>query len=196
MESQRDVDCLCLTDASDVNPPDAALVQWLACGRQEVMGELLRRHHPRVWRLAYRLTGNADAADDLAQEAFVRLYTSAGRYRPTAALFTLLHRIVVNLVIDQRRGRKPVLRLTDLKADPPAREEMESPESHERSRRVQLAVQALPERQRAAVVLHRYESLSYREIAEILETTEAAVESLVMRGYAQLRESLADLRPM
>lgn len=166
-------------------------MRLLGDGNRDVMREILLRHQPRTWRLAYRLTGNRPAADDLTQEAFIRLYQSAPRYRPDAGLATFLHRITVNLVIDARRSQKPAAPLADV--DIPAPPSSDPLIENERAAQVSRAVLALPDRQRAAVVLHRYESLSYREIASILGTTEPAVESLIMRAYAGLRKTLADL---
>jgi RNA polymerase sigma-70 factor, ECF subfamily len=173
---------------------DAELMRSLAKRAVEPMRELLRRHQARAWRLAWRMMSNAAAADDITQEAFFRLFQTAGRYRPDAALTTFLHRIVVNLCIDARRTRHAHLSLSDAGGDRAADAEPDPVEAAERAQRVQVAIQALPERQRIVIVLHRYEGMSYRQIAEITENSESAVESLLMRGYAGLRSTLADLR--
>jgi RNA polymerase sigma-70 factor, ECF subfamily len=181
------------TPAAEDSRTDAQLVEQLPRQGNSAMRTLLRRHQAAVWRLAWRLTGDAATADDLTQEAFLRLYQMAARYRPEAALSTFLHRIVVNLVIDARRTRRSHLRLQDA-PEPPAADGKPDPlVAAERARRVQQAIQALPERQRVALVLHRYEGQSYKQIAEVTQDSAAAVESLLMRAYARLRQELADL---
>jgi RNA polymerase sigma-70 factor (ECF subfamily) len=158
------------------------------------MAQLLRLHQERVWRLAYHLTSSAAAADDVTQETFLRLYRSAGKYKPTAALPTFLHRIVVNLCIDARRTGHPALALSSLGRDPPGRAADDPVEQTERAQQVRAALEALPQRQRTAVILHRYEDLSYEQIAHAMDISESAVESLIMRGYAELRRRLASLQ--
>jgi RNA polymerase sigma-70 factor (ECF subfamily) len=172
---------------------DRVLMERLGRGDPKPMAELVERYQARLWRLAFRLCTNRAQADDLVQEAFLRLYRSASHYRPEASLATYLHRIVVNLAIDARRTAHPALPLSSLKAPLPQDEVPNPLIESERSLRVQAALRSLPDRQRTAVILHRYESLSYREIAQVMEASESAVESLIMRAYAQLRERLADL---
>jgi RNA polymerase sigma-70 factor (ECF subfamily) len=172
---------------------DVELMKQLALGKANAMRELMRRHQPWVWRIAWRMVGNAATAEDLVQETFLRLFRSADRYKPDASLKTYLRRIVVNLGIDFRRSSRPAMALAQDDREPAAADSPDPLEIQERQQRVQKAIQKLPPRQRAALTLHRFENQSYREIAEVMDLSESAVESLVMRAYASLREALADL---
>ena len=173
----------------------------MAClGRGGVacLGELSQRHRERVRRLAYRLLGRWDAAEDVAQEVFLRVQCAAGRYRPEARFTTWLHRVVVNLCHDaqRREQRQPgALPSDDSWAEPGVDDEPGAEmEATETAQRVAAAVRRLPDRQRTALVLHRYEELSHQQIAQITGWSSSAVESLIVRAYAQLREELADLQ--
>jgi RNA polymerase sigma-70 factor (ECF subfamily) len=135
------------------------------------------------------VTGRVDAADDICQETFLRVLRGARSYQPAAAFTTWLHRIVVNLCLD--RAKRPKLAL--LNEDPPA--DLATPDAplrrEEQTAAVQRAIAALPERQRIALVLHRFQGLSHAQVAESTGWTESAVEALLVRAYAQLRERLA-----
>ena len=168
-------------------PADAELMRELAAGRMEALAALVRRHQHSVRAIAWRMTGREDAADDITQETFLRVYRSAGSYRPTAAFTTWLYRIVVNLCLD--RARAP--RMVDLPEDAPAPETADGPLLRaERLEAVRKAVAALPERQRIAVILHRFEGLSHAQIAAATGWSEPAVESLLTRAYETLRAAL------
>jgi len=171
--------------------PDSLLVRSIADGHLDALEPLVRRHQDNVRRLAYRFLGRWGDADDVAQEAFLRVVCAAPRYQPTARFTTWLHRIVVNLCLDARRRQTRFVAADppDLPADPPA----DVLERDETVRRVREALDSLPERQRMAVILHRYEGESHREIAEVTGWSESAVESLLVRAYANLRRTLADL---
>ncbi|QNN21045.1 sigma-70 family RNA polymerase sigma factor [Planctomycetales bacterium ZRK34] len=173
---------------------DEQLIAAVA-GRDEAAFEtLVRRHQTKALGLAYRLLGDADVAQDIAQEAFFRVYRHADRFEPTARFTTWFYRIVVNLCTDYRRRRvnKTVALPTIEPAGPAADDPLESAE---RAARVQAALAELPDRQRTAVVLHRYQGMSHREIAEMTDDSVSAVESLLVRAYATLRKKLADLGP-
>lgn len=180
-----------VADARDIeSADDRLLMAHLAAGDRNALAELVRRHQMLAFRLAYRTTGNRATAEDITQDAFLRVWRSAARYEPTASFETWLHRIVVNLCLDQFKKRKPVQAET---ADP-ATEIEDSPgaslERDERADRVRKAVQRLPERQRIAVILHRFSEFPQRRIAEITGWSVSAVESLLVRAYAGLRDAL------
>jgi RNA polymerase sigma-70 factor (ECF subfamily) len=182
-----------ITAVNAEQPSDQELVAGLAGGDMACLGELVRRHQDRVVGLAYRLLGRWDAAEDVGQDAFLHVHRAAGRYRPEALFTTWLYRIVVNLCRDvRRRDRRRPLPLPDrvpAAPDPPA-----GPlERRELAERVRRAVAQLPDRQRTAVVLHRYQGLSYREVAEATGWSASAVESLLVRAYAHLRRALEPL---
>jgi RNA polymerase sigma-70 factor, ECF subfamily len=171
------------------SPADGDLMASVARGDMSALATLVRRHQQRVRALAYRLSGRWDVADDIAQEVFLRVLRSAQSYRPTAAFGTWLHRIVVNLCLD--RGRRP--RLAELAVAPQAGSGAQALEvlvRQERQQAIQREVSALPERQRVALVLHRFEGLSHAEIAAATGWSESTVESLLVRAYARLRQRL------
>ncbi|WP_428937731.1 RNA polymerase sigma factor [Fontivita pretiosa] len=163
----------------------------LARGDMAALGSLVRRHQHRVRALAYRLTGRWDLADDLAQETFLRVYRSARSYTPSAAFSTWLYRIVVNLCLDQAR-RPRLAEIADPgEVQPASQAGSDAPLlDRERAEAIQRAIDALPPRQRIALLLHRFEQMSHAQIAQATGWSESAVESLLVRAYAQLRQRL------
>lgn len=163
-------------------------------GDREAFGGLIQSHRQRVWAVAFRYTRRPEDADDITQEVFIRLWKAAAKWEPAARLSTWLYRVTANLCLDFRGKRnQSVISLTgDLAASSEA--VSEALEAQETAARVQRAIAALPERQRMAVILHRFEGLSYEEIAKVTQWSEAAIESLLSRAYAALRSQLADMR--
>ncbi len=165
----------------------------IAQGDRDALAQLVRRHQPSVLSTAFRILRRWDQAEDVAQEAFLRVHRAAPKYVPSAAFTTWLYRIVVNLCRDALRKRRPDLEppaeLSDGRAPRPGSEL----EGDERARAVRTAIAQLPERQCTAVILHRYAGLSHAEIAQTTGWTVPAVESCLVRAYAHLRETLADL---
>ena len=179
---------------SNEPPADAQLMARVGRGDMAALGELVRRHQHSVVAFAVRLLGRRDLAEDVAQEAFLHVHRAARRYRPEAQFTTWLYRIVLNLCRDaQRRASRAPEPLTE-GAAPPLDPAPDPIEARERAERVRRALAALPERQRVAVTLHRYQGLSHREIADATGWSESAVESLIVRAYATLRKELADLK--
>lgn len=174
------------TDSSADRASDANLIAAFRKGDESAFEVLYGRHYPTVLNVAYRMLGDRDAAEDLAQDVFVKLYTSPGSYRPTAKLSTWLYRVTHNAFIDELRKRKnrPVELVPDIHS-PGASEQSDLADA------VQTALASLPEKQRAAVVLQRYEGLSYQEIAEVLGTSVPAVESLLFRARESLKAVLS-----
>ncbi|UCG17268.1 MAG: sigma-70 family RNA polymerase sigma factor [Phycisphaerales bacterium] len=171
---------------------DVELMARLADGDQSALAQLIQRHQHRVLDIAYRTIGDRVLAEDIAQEAFLRVWRSAGSYVPSAQFTTWLYRIVVNLCIDA--SRKPKALTIDGPAVP--HPEMAAVSSGlERSDRiaaVRRAVARLPRRQRVALVLHRFSGLSIRVISDATGWSESAVESLLVRAYASLRQALTE----
>ena len=173
---------------------DEQLVADVAAGDTAALGELVRRHQQRVLSLAYRILLRWDVAEDVGQEVFLRVWSSAGDYQPTARFTTWLYRIVVNAALDaRRRARRQPLRLDEVSADPPAGAAPDHLVAAEMAGNVAQAVAALPERQRIALLLHVYEGLRCREVAQVTGWSVSAVESLLVRAYAALRLRLAEL---
>ena len=162
--------------------------------------EIVREHSARVYRLAYRLTGNQHEAEDLTQDVFVRVFRSLSGYTP-GTFEGWLHRITTNLFLDQVR-RKKRIRMDSIGDDAEryaATGELHNPErgfehanlDHD----VQRALDALSPGYRAAVVLCDIEGLSYEEISDVLDIKIGTVRSRIHRGRSQLRTALAHRRP-
>ena len=153
--------------------------------------QLVRRHQSSAWKAAYRLTGDAHQAEDLAQEGFLRLLDTASRYRPTASFRTYFFRILTRLHIDRIRKKGP--HYTDRLPDAPDGRPMpdSSAMREDRDSAIQAALAALPPRQRSAVVLRYFEGLSGSEIAAALEVSAKAVERLLARARKTLESRLA-----
>lgn len=172
---------------------DEALMARVAKGDQRAFRELARRHVPVMLGVARRILGNAAEAEDVAQEAMLRVWTHAPRWQPLALFRTWLSRVVVNLCLDRKRKAPWVdLEAAGELADP-APLAGEAAESAERERLLTAAIAELPARQRAAIVLSYTEGMSNAQVAEILDTTVSAVETLLVRGKQNLRRALADV---
>ena len=160
--------------------------------------EVVRLHSARVYRLAYRLTGNRHDAEDLTQEVFVRVFRSLGDYRP-GTFEGWLHRITTNLFLDMVRRRQRI-RFDALPEDTerlpgtaPSPEQVYADTHLDDD--VQGALDALLPEYRAAVVLCDIEGLTYEEIGEVLDLKIGTVRSRIHRGRVQLRQALAHLAP-
>ena len=173
-------------------PPDESLMLAVARGDLAAFEQLVLRHQETAWRTAHRFVADRHAAEDIAQNAFLKVLEAAPRYRPTAAFRTYLYRIIVRLCLDHRRKRRPALaeRLSHVPQAAPSAEEQAV--RGERERAVRKALSRLRPKQRIAIVLRYYEGLSGREIAAAMETTVKAVERLLARGRATLEGLLAD----
>lgn len=169
---------------------DEALMQRIARGDEPAFRTLARRHLPAMVGLARRILGNAAEAEDVAQEAMLRVWTHAPRWQPLAAFRTWLTRVVVNLCLDRKRRAAWVeLEAAGEIADATPGAEEKS-EADERERLLMAAIDKLPARQRSAIVLTYSEGLSNVQVAEILDTSVSAVETLLVRGKQNLRRAL------
>jgi RNA polymerase sigma-70 factor (ECF subfamily) len=181
-----------MTDATDEE-----LMMRIGNGDRVAFGDLVRRHLDRAVAVAQRVTGSRGDAEEVAQEAFLRVWTKAPQWRAAdgdfrgARFTTWLYRVVVNLGIDRRR--RPSASPLEAAGDPadPTDSALQSMEKAQLSAQVAAAVATLPERQRAALTLCFYEGLSNREAAEILDLTPGAIESLLVRARRSLRQALA-----
>jgi RNA polymerase sigma-70 factor (ECF subfamily) len=171
-------------------PSDHDLMARAASGDERAFRMLADQHAGRALALARRLLRNDAIAEDVVQEAFLRVWRNAPRWRPQAAFRTWLYRIVVNLCLNARR-RAPDLPL-DAAGDAPDRAPAPDLqlEARQRDRRLADAVATLPERQRAAILLTYQEGLGNAEVADVLDTTVAAVEALLVRAKQSLRTAL------
>jgi RNA polymerase sigma-70 factor, ECF subfamily len=176
--------------------PDAELMVRVRDGDASSFTLLLERHRRPVIHFLYRMVQSQPVAEELAQEVFLRVYRSRATYEPSAKFTTWLFRIATNLALNWLRSGKrehdhpePIeLDLRDLR--PTVEEEMIS---RVRVSEVRSAIGALPEKQRAAVLMHKYHEMEYGQIAAALGCSESAVKSLLFRAYQTLRVRLSDL---
>ena len=165
----------------------------VARGDRRAYRQLAQRHLPAMLGLARRILGNAADAEDVAQEAMLRVWTHAPRWQPLAAFRTWLTRVVVNLCLDRKRRAPWVALEAAGELEDPTPDAGERAEAKERERWLAAAIAELPARQRTAVMLTYGEGMSNAEVAEVLDTTVAAVETLLVRGKQNLRRALGDI---
>ena len=182
---------------------DTELMVRVKEGDGASFGVLLEKHRSPVVHFLYRMVQNHAVAEELAQEVFLRVYRSRSTYEPTAKFTTWLFRIATHLALNALRdGKNERLqeRLDDDSSDMPVRQVSDLRPSVEQSLvyqakldEVRRAVAALPEKQRAAVLMHKYEEMEYTQIARVLSCSESAVKSLLFRAYETLRARLAHM---
>lgn len=174
---------------------DDQLLARVAVGDPAATRAMVARKLPRLLSLAGRMLGDAAEAEDVAQEAFLRIWKQASRWRPGEARFdTWLHRVALNLCYDRLRRRRELAF-----ADPPDRaDDGPGPDrgllAADTGRRVGAALQSLPDRQREAIVLCHYQELGNIEAAAVMGVSVEALESLLGRGRRALRVALADMK--
>ena len=194
--------------AHDSDAHDKSLMIQIARGEESALRELIEKHQGAVYGTIAKMLGDPVEAQDLAQQVFVRVYRAAGNYRATAQFKTWMFTIVRNLVFNEHRrrsrasfvplqppeneqggaGTSPGLNLPDTANKTPDEVLMQE----EMMRMIDQAILALPEQQRLAIVLRRYDEFSYEEIAEILKTSVPATKSLLFRARETLRVALQD----
>lgn len=155
--------------------------------------QLVLRHQNEVWRVAYRFTGDATEAEDLAQEACLRILDAAPRYKPTAAFRTYFYRVVTRLCLDHRRKKRPVLFDLSFRRSADESAPAQLVERQDRDRFIQIALRDLPADYRMALVLRYFEGLSTPEIAAAMGRTVKAVERLLARARETLEPRLRPL---
>ena len=179
----------------DTRPPaDDALDQELmaAVARRDgrAFARLVERHFGWSLGFAERMLGSRHEAEDVAQAAFLRVWQGAERWEPKAKFSTWLYRVLHNLCMDQFRARRAGSEALDEEPQDPSPGSEEQVSGRQREARVRAALAALPERQRAALVLCYYEERSQAEAAALLGVSEGALESLLSRARATLRKWL------
>ena len=198
--SQPSADTTMLTsESSSDNDVDVALMTRIGSGDEVAFEELIERHQHAVIGTVAKMLGNASDAEDIAQQVFIRLWKSAPRYKPTAKFTTFLFTIARNLVFNEsrRRSRKKEFSMDEREDDfhlqtpdtqnaPPDQGALHAELQHA----VDQAIADLPEKQRLAVILRRYEGMPYDEIGQVLGLSIPAVKSQLFRARNTLRESL------
>ena len=184
--------------------PDMSLIERCRASDESAFNEVVSRYKAKVYNYIYRMTGSSDDAEDLTQEVFIRMYTSIDSFRSQSSLSTWLFRIASNLCID--RFRRSKTRTTAFSLDEPIQgndsesgheipdstyEPQRLLENTEMAEQIQLSLAQLPEKLRAAVILHDVEGLPYEEIAQIVGCPLGTVKSRLFNARMQLREKLS-----
>ena len=179
---------------------DFTLMERIGEGDHEAFRQLVMRHQNAVIGTVAKMLGNPSEAEDIAQQVFLRIWRHAKRYRPDAKFTTYLYTITRNLVFNEtrRKSRKKEVSSDEreensnrlIEANPDRQPDAELLQA-ELQRAVDDAIAGLPETQRMAVVLRRYEQLSYEEIAAVLGLSVSAIKSLLFRARTSLREALS-----
>jgi RNA polymerase sigma-70 factor (ECF subfamily) len=187
------------TDSARASATDPGweVLARVAAGNGDAFVHLVESHQDRLLRLCERLLGDAEEARDAVQDVFLKVYRKAGEVRPQGQVYTWLYRVAVNHCLNKLRRRKLVRFLrwesaaddADAPAfDPPdaAPDPAAALDARQRWQTTRRAIAALPDNQRAVLVLARFEGLSYKQIAEVLEITEGAVESRLFRAMRRV----------
>ena len=182
---------------------DAEVMLRVAAGDDSAFDYLVEKYRRPMISFMYRMTRNQSVAEELAQEVFLRVYRSRQTYAASAKFTTWLYRIATNLAVNHARDNKYERPENTVNIDEPDTETGMTVDVADRSlnaeqailRRERLAairkhVEALPERQRMAVIMHKYQGLDYKQIAAVLKLSESATKSLLFRAYETLRETL------
>ena len=183
-------------------PSSEELIARIGKGDEDAFEILVNRHQTSVLNLTYRFIGDRTQAKDLAQEVFIRVWQSAKSYEPKAKFTTWIYRITANLCFNElksaRRKKWLSFNWSDEDGDHTIEETLadSAPSAEdvllekERSRQISDVLQSLPENQRMAMILKRYDDLSYQEIAQIIGCSVSAVESLLVRAKRTLQEKM------
>jgi RNA polymerase sigma-70 factor (ECF subfamily) len=184
---------------------DAAVMLRVAAGDELCFNYLVGRYHRAMIHFLFRMVHNQAVAEELAQEVFLRVYRSRESYRAEAKFTTWLYRIATNLAVNHARDTRHERAAQTIYLDAPdeatgmtpdVADDEPSVEQHlltdERMAAIRKHVMALPERQRMAVLMHKYQGLDYRQIGEVLKLSESATKSLLFRAYQTLRDKLKD----
>ena len=184
---------------------DAEVMLRVKAGDQAAFDFLVQKYRRPLVSFMYRMARNTAAAEDLAQEVFLRVYRSRQTYEASAKFTTWLYRIATNLAVNHARDTRKERPEVTVSLDEPDEETgttMDVADStisveeamvrRERMLAIRSRVEALPERQRLAVIMHKYQQMDYKQIADVLKLSESATKSLLFRAYQTLREQLKE----
>jgi len=204
--AQRDARPEAIPASAALDPTsDAAIMLRVAAGDEAGFNYLVARYHRPMIHFLYRMVRNQAVAEEMAQEVFLRVYRSRESYRAEAKFTTWLYRIATNLAVNHARDTKHERSAQAVYLDAPDPETGTTPDvadeepsveqrllRDERMAAIRKHVMDLPERQRMAVLMHKYQGMDYRQIGEVLKLSESATKSLLFRAYQTLRDKLKD----
>jgi len=184
---------------------DAEVMLRVKAGDQSAFDYLVQKYRRPLVSFMYRMARNTASAEDLAQEVFLRVYRSRATYEASAKFTTWLYRIATNLAVNHARDtrhERPEVTISLDEPDEDTGSTLDVADStitaeealvrRERMLAIRSKVEALPERQKMAVVMHKYQQMDYKQIAEVLKLSESATKSLLFRAYQTLREQLKE----
>jgi RNA polymerase sigma-70 factor (ECF subfamily) len=184
---------------------DSAIMLELRAGNMSGFDYLIQKYRRPIVNFMYRMVRNQAVAEELAQEVFLRVYRSRETYRAEARFSTWLYRIATNLGVNYARDTRHERTASTIYLDEPDSETGTTPDvadntpgaeagllRRERLNAIRQHVLALPERQRMAVLMHKYEGMDYKQIGDVLKLSESATKSLLFRAYQTLREKLKE----
>ena len=184
---------------------DAAIMLRVAAGDEASFNYLVQKYHRAIIHFLFRMVRNEAVAEEMAQEVFLRVYRSRESYRAEAKFTTWLYRIATNLAVNHARDTKHERSAQTIYLDAPDEETGSTPDvaddepsveqnlmRDERMAAIRKHVMALPERQRMAVLMHKYQGMDYRQIGDVLKLSESATKSLLFRAYQTLRDKLKE----
>ena len=184
---------------------DAEVMLRVKAGDESAFDYLVQKYRRPLVSFMYRMARNTAAAEDLAQEVFLRVYRSRQTYEASAKFTTWLYRIATNLAVNHARDTRHERPEVTVSLDEPDEETgttldvvdgtvtaEEALVRRERMRAIRSKVEALPERQKLAVIMHKYQQMDYKQIAGVLKLSESATKSLLFRAYETLREQLKE----
>jgi len=184
---------------------DAEIMLAVAAGDEAGYNYLVGKYHRQIIHFLFRMVHNEAVAEELSQEVFLRVYRSRESYRAEAKFSTWLYRIATNLAVNHARDTRHERMAQTLELDAPDTESGATPEvaddelnveqtmmREERMAAIRAQVAALPERQRMAVLMHKYQEMDYRQIGDVLKLSESATKSLLFRAYQTLRDRLKE----
>lgn len=184
---------------------DAEVMLKVKAGDDAAFDYLVQKYRRPIIGFMYRMARNTATAEELAQEVFLRVYRSRANYEPSAKFSTWLYRIATNLGVNHARDTRHERAENMVNLDEPDTETGQTPDvadktptveeeilRRERVTAIRKKVEALPERQKLAVLMHKYQQMDYRQIAEVLKLSESATKSLLFRAYETLRTELRE----
>ncbi len=192
-------------DGNFTDVDDATIMLELRAGNMAAFDFLIQKYRKPIIHFMFRMVHNQAVAEELAQEVFLRVYRSRETYRAEARFSTWLYRIATNLGVNQARDTKQERSASTIYLDETDSETGTTPDladttpgaetamlRRERMNAIREVVLELPERQRMAVLMHKYEEMDYKQIGDVLKLSESATKSLLFRAYQTLREKLKD----